>query len=183
MDPVSLTTAVVTFIGACNALASTIQKLHGLRKAPKELQDLDNEISALKSCIVGIGQLVKSHSGDGNDWISQLSIGLSIDNACRKIKETQRYLEQSLLDTTTGRKIRPSAWLKWLPEFQRLRQELRDIRSELGTCICLYNAYVCPIRSLDLRRSRHGTNIARCVKLRFRNAARVIPGTDRKLTL
>lgn len=145
MDPVSLTTAVVTFIGACNVLASTIQKLHHLRKAPKEIQELDNEISALKACVVGIGHLLKSHGEDRNDLIGQLPIALSLDNACGKIEETQRYLEQSLLDTSSGRKIRTSAWLKWLPEFQRLRQEIRDIRSELGTCISLYNAYVSPV--------------------------------------
>lgn len=127
-------------MSACNALASTIKKLHQLRKAPHELDALENEISALRSCAEGINQIVQMHSGVRNDIIAQVSVVDSIESAHKKIQQIHTYLEHSLLDANSSSKIRPSAWLKWQSEFNRLRQELRDIRSEIGTCICLFSA-------------------------------------------
>ncbi|KAL8822436.1 MAG: hypothetical protein Q9191_006828 [Dirinaria sp. TL-2023a] len=127
-------------MGACNALASTIKKLHQLRKAPHELEALENDILALRSCAEGINQIVQMHSGARNDIISQVSIVEAIENAYKKIMQIHKYIEHSLLDTTASNKIRASAWLKWQSEFDRLRQELRDIRSEMGTCMSLFNA-------------------------------------------
>ena len=140
-DPLSIATGILTFMGACNALASTVKKLHQLRKAPHELEALENEISALRSCAEGINQIVQMHSGVRNDdIISQFSVVNSIESARKKIEEICQYLEHSLLDATSSNKVRPSAWLKWQSEFNRLRQELRDIRSEIGTCISLFSA-------------------------------------------
>lgn len=139
-DPLSIATGILTFMGACNALASTIKKLNQLRKAPHELEALENEILALRSCAEGINQIVQMHSGARNHIISQVSVVEAIENAYKKIKQIHKYIEHDLLDTTSSSKIRPSAWLKWQSEFNRLRQELRDIRSEMGTCISLFNA-------------------------------------------
>lgn len=140
MDPLSIATGVITFVGACNALASTIKKLHHLRKAPKELEDLEDEITALRSSTESIGYLVQAQCNNHNMLVGQTSIGTFVDNARKKIQETQQVLENSISDALSGRKIRPSAWLRWESEFARLRQELRDIRSEIGTCISLFNA-------------------------------------------
>ena len=138
-DPLSIATGVITFIGACNALATTVKKLHRIRKAPAELLELEHELSALRSCTEGIEQLAQAHSGDREKLIGHIHTGLYLENARKKIQQIQQFLEKSLLDTSTGSKIRPSAWLKWQSEFSRLRQELRDVRSEIGTCINLFN--------------------------------------------
>ena len=138
-DPLSIATGVITFIGACNSLASTIKKLHCIRKAPAELLELEHELSALRSCIEGIEQISKAYNGDCEKVIGHIHIGPYVDNARKKIQQIRQFLETSLLDTSTGSKIRPSAWLKWQSEFSRLRQELRDVRSEIGTCISLFN--------------------------------------------
>ena len=138
-DPLSIATGVITFIGACNALATTIKKLHRIRKAPAELLELEHELSALRSCTEGIEQLTQTHSRRHEYVIGQIHIGLYVDNARKKIQQIQQFLEQSLIDTSRGSKIRSSALLKWQSEFSRLRQELRDLRSEIGTCISLFN--------------------------------------------
>ena len=140
MDPFSIATGVITFVGACNALASTIKKLHHLRKAPKELEGLEDEITALRSSTESLGYLVHTQCNNHNILVGHTSIGTFVDNARKKIQETQQVLENSISDASAGRKIRPSAWLRWESEFARLRQELRDIRSEIGTCISLFNA-------------------------------------------
>ncbi|KAL8704734.1 MAG: hypothetical protein Q9201_002118 [Fulgogasparrea decipioides] len=157
MDPLSIAAGVVTFMGACNALASTIQKLHRLRNTPKELKELENEINDLKTCMGDINRLVQMHSGNGVELVCQTSLGVYVENARKKIQEIQKYLEHTLLDTPSSRKIRASAWLKWQPEFHRLRQELRDLRSEIGTCISLFNAGAYgPEKSLRISRVRPG---------------------------
>lgn len=139
-DPLSIATGILTFMGACNALASTIEKLHHLRKAPQELEELENEIFALQASIDSIKRLVQMHSGSRNEAIGQISIGAYVENARKKIQQIQRSLEESLVDLSSSNRIRAKAWLKWQSEYNRLRQELRDIRLEIGTCISLFNA-------------------------------------------
>lgn len=140
MDPLSVATGVLTLIGACNALASTIRKLHHLREAPRELGALEKEISALQSCTDGISHLVQTHGQSRREVMGHSSIGVCVGTARQKIEEIQQYLDRSLLDPSSGGKIRKSAWLRWQSEFDRLRQDLRDVRSEIETCICLFNA-------------------------------------------
>ncbi|KAK4691359.1 hypothetical protein P7C71_g5624, partial [Lecanoromycetidae sp. Uapishka_2] len=143
-DPLSIATGIITFVGACQALASTIQKLHHLRKAPQELEELETEILSLQSYSEGIKQLVDMHSCDQDQVIGRMSLGLHIENARKKIQKIQQFLENSLLDTSSMIKIRTRAWLKWQSEFKRLRQELRDVRLEIGSCIGLFSAFTLP---------------------------------------
>lgn len=140
MDPMTIATGVLTFMGTCNALVTTIKKLHHLRNAPRELEELTKEILALRSCMEGINQLVQTQSGSQHKAIGQISLSVYIESARKKTEQIQHFLEQSLLNTASTAKIRPRAWLKWQSEFARLRQELRDVRSEIGTCISLFNA-------------------------------------------
>lgn len=142
MDPLTITTGVLTLIGACNALASTIKKLHHLREAPQELEALEKEISALHSCADGLSHLVQANGQTRKEAIGRISIGVCVGDARQKIEQIQQFLDRSLLDLSSRDKIRKSAWLRWQSEFNRLRQELRDVRSEIGTCISLFNAYV-----------------------------------------
>ena len=139
-DPLSIATGILTFIGACNALASTIRKLHHLRQAPRELEELENEMSALQSYAEGIIQLVEMHNGDGDEVIGRVSLRPHIEKAHRRIQEIQQFLEDTLKDTSSALKIRKSAWLRWQSELNRLRQSLRDVRLELGNCMGLFSA-------------------------------------------
>ncbi len=139
-DPLTIATGIITIVGACNALVSTIKKFHDLRKAPKELEELENEISALQSHTDSISQLVKPHGDTRDKIIGKLSLETHIESARKKIQEIHRFLEKSLLDASSSIKIRKSAWLKWQSEFNKLRQELRDLRLEIGTCINLFSA-------------------------------------------
>ncbi|KAL8680737.1 MAG: hypothetical protein Q9186_003084 [Xanthomendoza sp. 1 TL-2023] len=126
--------------GACNALASTIKKLHQLRQAPKDLEDLERELSALQSCTERVNQLIQTHDNGRSGIGGQMSIEIYVKNAYEKIEQIQQFLDCRLLDLSSRSKIRKSAWLKWQSQFERLRQELRDVRSEIVTCICLLNA-------------------------------------------
>ncbi|KAL8965609.1 MAG: hypothetical protein Q9183_003764 [Haloplaca sp. 2 TL-2023] len=140
MDPLSITTGVLTLIAACNALATTIAKLHRIRHVPEELEELETEICALQSCIEATNTLVRLHSDDRSGINGQLSLGQHIKDAYRKIEQIRLFLDTRVLEISSGRKIRKSFWLKWQSQFNRMRQELRDVRSQLGTCISLFDA-------------------------------------------
>ncbi|KAL8657095.1 MAG: hypothetical protein Q9226_002270 [Calogaya cf. arnoldii] len=84
--------------------------------------------------------LVLTHSDYQNGMFGQISLGVYVKDARQKIEQTQQFLDSSVLDLSSSSKIRKSVWLKWQSEFGRLRQELRDVRSQLGTCINLFNA-------------------------------------------
>jgi len=86
-DPLTIATGIVTLVGACNALASTIKKFYDLRKAPKELEELENEISALQSHTEGISQLVEPHGDTRDEIIGKLSLESHIESARKKIQE------------------------------------------------------------------------------------------------
>ena len=139
MDPLTIATGVLTLMGACNALGSTVQKLYHLRNGPKEISELSSDISALKSCVENVNQLVQAKGGDLNRTISTCSLESCVENARKKVEQTQAFLEHSLLDDAAVCRVRARALLRWQSHFSRLRQELRDVRSELGTCIGLYN--------------------------------------------
>ncbi|KAL8996789.1 MAG: hypothetical protein Q9188_006482 [Gyalolechia gomerana] len=126
MDPLSVTTGVLTLVGACNALASTIRKLHHLREAPRELGALEKEISALQSCADGISHLVQTHGQSRREVMGQSSIGVCVGNARQKIEEIQQYLDRSLLEPSSGSKIRKSA----CAESQGNEMQLQKLTSE-----------------------------------------------------
>ncbi|KAL8952036.1 MAG: hypothetical protein Q9222_002023 [Ikaeria aurantiellina] len=150
MDPLSIATGIITFMGVCNALASTIKKLHHLRKAPEELDELEYELMSLQSHIASINKLVKLQTLVSDPIPRQLSLDLHINSACNKVQAIQEFLESSLLNPSSNLRIRTTAWLKWESEFSRLRQELRDLRSEVGSCIGLFTA---------ARSSEHGLQL------------------------
>ena len=101
-DPLSIATGILTFIGACKGLASTIQKLHRLRRAPRDIDDLENEISSLQSYIEGINQLVELHSGDGDGTIGRMSLGEHLGTARNKIQNMHQFLDATLLDASSN---------------------------------------------------------------------------------
>ena len=142
MDPLSIATAVLTCMSATNTLISTVKKLHNLRRAPKEIEELENEISALRSTSESMNAILQMPSGSKNQVLQHVPVTTSIDAARKKIDGIQRFLETTLLAEDSSAKIQKSAWLKWQSEFNRLRQELRDSRIELGTCMNLFSACV-----------------------------------------
>lgn len=76
-----MATGVLTLLGACNALASTIRKLHNLREAPKELEALEEEVSALQLCTDGVNHLLHALGRSSRDVMAQTFIGDCVEKA------------------------------------------------------------------------------------------------------
>ncbi|KAF7194525.1 Ankyrin-3 [Pseudocercospora fuligena] len=139
MDPLSISTAIITCMGATAALANTIQKLHRLRKAPKEIACLEDEIVAVNKHVEHVGDLLRAPSHCRPAIIKDLSLQPAIEAARTKVEQVKSFLENKLLKDNSA-ELKKSAWLKWQSEFGRLKQDLRDVRIDLGFCINLSSA-------------------------------------------
>ncbi|KXS95674.1 hypothetical protein AC578_6241 [Pseudocercospora eumusae] len=141
MDPLSISTAIITCIGATAALANTIQKLHRLRKAPKDITSLEDEILAVNKHVEHVGNILRASSNCRPAIVKDSSLEPAIEAARTKVEQVKQFLENKLLkDNST--ELKKSAWLKWQSEFGRLKQDLRDVRIELGFCINLFSASI-----------------------------------------
>lgn len=127
MDPLSISTAIITCMGATAALANTIQKLHRLRKAPKEIASLEDEIVAVNKHVEHVGNTLRARSNYRHAVIKDLSLQPAIEAARMKVEQVKKFLDNNLLkDGST--ELKKSAWLKWQSEFTRLKQDLRGKR-------------------------------------------------------
>lgn len=144
MDPLSIATAVLTCMSATGELISIVKKVNHLRQAPQEIEGLENEISALRSTAESVSKILETREGTNHDMLRHIPIAASVDSARMKIESIRQFLQDSLLDRRSDLRLKKSAWLKWQSEFNRLRQELRDKRIELGTCMSLFTASVNP---------------------------------------
>ncbi|KAL8796206.1 MAG: hypothetical protein Q9182_007419 [Xanthomendoza sp. 2 TL-2023] len=112
MDPLSIATGVITLIGACNALASTIKKLHQLREAPKELEDLEKELSTLRSCTEGVNHLLQTQ----DNHRSGITPGFVFENA--EGRENELHIQEFVLEARAMHELQ-------LKTFESLREELQ----------------------------------------------------------
>ena len=140
-DPLSIGTGILAIIGSANALASTIKKLYRVRYAQTAIALLENEMTALRSYVESVNKLLgMSNGSQQNNAFQHLPIERYLETARTKIDQVNSFLDQKLLNDTPQRKIKKSVWLKWETELNRLNQELRDARMEIGTCLNFLNA-------------------------------------------
>ncbi|CAK1365360.1 unnamed protein product [Cercospora beticola] len=141
-DPLSISVAALACVGAAATLTKTIHKLILLQNAPQEISELAKEIKTIQTHLEGFHEVVKERGNAHTTIAAALPIDKCINDAQQKTTQINTFLETNLLKETSlaTKKLKKSAWLKWQSELRRLKQELRDIRVELGININLFNA-------------------------------------------
>ena len=86
MDPVTILTAAVTSIGACNALIPAVRKSHRPQNVPKEILELEEDTRFLQSCVGSLNHLAQTHGDHNNEIIGKLSISLQVNNASGRVR-------------------------------------------------------------------------------------------------
>ncbi|KAF2224518.1 ankyrin repeat-containing domain protein [Elsinoe ampelina] len=145
-DPLSIATGVVAFIGAANALASTIKKLHRVRHAHTSIKALEDEMRALRDYVESIRQLLDAH---GHLMMQQDPMEKHLNRAHAKVNEVNMTL-LGLLKDSSHKTVRTSTWLHWDSQLSRMRQELRDVRVEIGNRLSVFNASAASRTSLQV---------------------------------
>ena len=144
MDPLSISAAVLAFVGTSSKTAKLLRKLSSQGSVSTSVKALEKELSDLRVSTLTIQDLVKSHGGKtGGGMVPIVSdeaggLASSLERAKHTIDEAHSLLKPllDLVINTNG----PN-WKKWYflmkkeRKLGQLRQELHDIRNRLNTMI------------------------------------------------
>ena len=139
MDPLSLTTAVVTLLGVCVSTTRTCAKLRRLKNAPSLIQALNDEVSDLCRIVVDASDFFErlSSSTDSAAHTNQAFLELcssSLSRATILVDEVKKVLEGGLVKVEKQNKIKMSwNFLRKHTKLARLRGELQGVRLQLAT--------------------------------------------------
>ena len=174
MDPFSLTTGVITLIGACTTSAQTLSKIKNLANAPGLIQAVNNEISDLRLILTDINEHIErtrnrrsSIRPTINEAVFRLCTSV-IDQTKNEVLEVDSLIQYRLLkpDDETGQRVNRRAFLQHHDKLVKLQSELREFRqraidvgSILGTRdLSRIEVLLNDIRSQDLTTLIHGQN-------------------------
>ena len=138
MDPLSLTAGVLAVIGAAKAFAQGLQKLSGYRKGPREIRDLFGNITELRVFLEGV-TVVAEQFQSGQCTQNIHSMVEQVAKAGRKIQEIKSLLDSPAFQISRlsdGNRLR-LAWLQHRSKVNKLRDELRAVRIDLGMTLGL----------------------------------------------
>ena len=144
MDPFSLTAGIIGVLGVGGQLAGCLKKIETLKGAPKELRELNGEISDFYLVVKQVHGLCHQCSEDS---------GVSRDNGLRsplarmkgKLLELEELVAFKLTKSgSTDRDIQVdrSRWLRLKPKVQKLREDLRCIILNISLLLITMILYV-----------------------------------------
>ena len=134
MDPLSITTSAIAVIGAIHQAGKCIDQLNTIRKAPRELSLLLDEVADLHELLKQVqqcqnppayakdGAVRPTESPSGPDWqISRIST---------KLSELDHLLQRHSLRTT--RRAPDFGWARGRQKANALRADLKLLRLNLA---------------------------------------------------
>ena len=135
-DPLSITTAIVTLLGAGGCIGKVLKKVINLKHhAPDILLAVNNEITDLRDVVQIFDDLFqRQYNPSDAAPYGQLSVSLD------KVKRTLLTLEQLFsyeLTVVEGEgddlhlRFDKSAWLRAEPKFRAIRDQIRDDKTAL----------------------------------------------------
>ncbi len=138
-DPLSITTTIVTLLGAGGQIGKILKKLVSLRNAPGILLAVNNEITDLRAVVQIFDDLLQRQYNTSNAApYSQLSVSLE------KVKQTLLRLEQLFsyeLTVIEGDdlhlRLDKSVWLLAEPKFRAIKDQIRDDKTALYRALAL----------------------------------------------
>ena len=138
MDPFSLTTGILTLLGACTSASATISKLRRLKDAPGLIQALNNEISDLSLVPKDASDYLEGakNTNSSGPAITETMFDLcssTLDQAKAKVLnvEAMIHYQVSKPDSDTGLRIDKTAFLRNYTRILQLQSDLRDIRQKI----------------------------------------------------
>ena len=144
MDPLSIATAAITFIGACGALADGLKFLKDLSRAPEEVLELTNELNVLQRTLTAILFVTrKRHDNVFGDLLEPLfsRVDQIIHELCetcgacpQRLKEDDKYIEQ--LKAQLKDRFR---WTRAKRRVGELRESLKVVRLDFMNSLAVVN--------------------------------------------
>jgi hypothetical protein len=135
MDPLSISAALVTFLGASATVVGFLEELCSLRKAPAAILALNNEISDLRLLFHGLNNLTQQRHDVS---IASSTILPTLEKAQEKVRELEVILERRVIkrQLPSGQtEIDRIAWLRNKPKIQEIHDSFRDVKLNIATAL------------------------------------------------
>ena len=136
MDPLSITAGTIAILGAIAGTGKGISRLVAFRHAPEELQALCKEAESLKDALAGIRTSLLQVRGTRAYEEHSDTLGTPSTAVNEAVLELEKKIEYQLRrsEETDGQgrpKVSRSEWHRAEPEIRRLKDKIRDSRSNL----------------------------------------------------
>ena len=139
MDPLSLTTGIVTLLGACTAASKTFAKIRRLKDAPALIQALKSETGELQLMLRDTNDRLESIESRRSapsrvdEAVLRLCV-LIINRTKDKILEVDSLIQYQLLkeDEDKGTRVYKRAFLQNYNKLIKFQAELQELRHRVG---------------------------------------------------
>lgn len=148
MDPVTLTTSIVTLIGAADAVILSLRKLASLRHMSATICVLNNEVSDLRLLLQEVDSLLLERgklNGHGTKICRQPDPGLQSLVACLKpAKENLLALESLITDRflRVDKSLDRVSFLRLENKAIRLQNDIHYSRISIGAAVAVLTSCV-----------------------------------------
>ena len=135
MDPLSVSTAILTIL---NAVSVTIKAVEAFRNAPKELEKLMEELEHITNVANHINALTKCRD------FPDVNLSLCLSRAHAKLGNAQAVVEKRLAQKTHKGvfSLRLTTWLHQKSHIEQLTQDLMCMRHDLTATLDILNLSV-----------------------------------------
>lgn len=125
MDPLSITTSVLTLLAAANQVAKGLDKLASIKGAPAAVLALNNEVSDLRLVLCEAEPLLQKHVHTAvSPLTGDRTLQLSIDRAKERLTDLESVVGNRLM-----RRMGTKDRLGWLYEQDKVQKALSDVRT------------------------------------------------------
>ena len=125
MDPLSITTSVLTLLTAANKVAKGLDKLASIKGAPAAVLALNNEVSDLRLVLAEAELLLQKHA---HTTIPPMTGDRTLQHSIDQAKERLTDLE-SIIGNRLMRRMGSKDRLGWLYEQDKVQKALTDVRT------------------------------------------------------
>lgn len=135
MDPISiigLVASSIAIVQAADRVGGLLGKLKPLLEAPREVEQLINDVKSLKTLINNVAEAAKELGGSGilpSDKVGSLQE--SVDEAREILSDLGELIkdcEKPISDKTGRRRVYRMVWMRKEGHVGRLRERMRDLR-------------------------------------------------------
>ncbi|KAI1123702.1 ankyrin repeat-containing domain protein [Nemania abortiva] len=130
MDPLSITCAIITIIGAGNGVTKTIRKLALLKGAPASLLQLNNELADLSLAVRAIEEIQKSGEHSPPPETAHVYFTTALEEAREAVLDLEILIEQKLVNLST-KKLDRLSWMRAEPTIVKMKERVRSAKVNL----------------------------------------------------
>lgn len=126
MDPITLTTSAIAFIGACRGLIAAFDKMKDVSRAPEDIMALKDELTGLQDTLTAVDLITRNRQDDLLELLlSPLfhRVHYIIEELCQLCGSSARRLRED--EYAKHLKLRVVARFKWARDKERV-EKLRD---------------------------------------------------------